>query len=156
MRNFLIQIFLVSLIFHESSQKVVTCVVNGGTCQFSSQTIGKTDTVSISLSPSSANPNSIISLTFSSSSFYYLPAEFFSRFPNLQTLYMTSQGVYEIRPKTFINAKKLTLLRIDGNHLVELYEGIFEGLTSLTYLCLDVMPRLVRYNGAFKGESLIL
>jgi hypothetical protein len=113
------------------AEKTITCKVsdnNPSVCIFSDETIGENDTVSVTTNPTDADVNSITSVEFrSSSSIYSIPRQIFQKFPNLENFYAAQKDIKEIKPNTFVDAKKLEKINLWGNELTVLHADAFKG-----------------------------
>jgi hypothetical protein len=115
-------IFLTISLFYcfqlSSGDKLLVCQVTGDTCTFTSKFLENNERAIIvadHTEPGSSNAD-IKKVIFVSSSIYQIPAELFVTFSNLEELFMDGQNVQEIKPKTFVNAKKLENLQLNSNN----------------------------------------
>lgn len=119
-----------------SGQNKITCevkILNGDrACIFNDVTIGEDEKVTIDVDPADSDVSSIKTVDFDGSSLHSVPSELFIEFPNLEILWADQQSSKEIKPKTFVNAKKLKTLFLYRNNLTQLDVDIFEG-GSLLY-----------------------
>lgn len=145
--------WLIFLLVRVSEQREIMCNVNGATCTFTSQTVARNESVTIRLNPASAKPSSITAVYFRSSYIYAPPPELFQKFVNLATLDLVGQNVYEVRPKTFVNAKKIKYVNFINNKLTQINAYICEGATSVTQL--DFNENVLKWvdEDAFRGSK---
>jgi Leucine-rich repeat (LRR) protein len=134
-------------------------VILKGTCygpttiDFYNQTFGARDIVKniLAINPT-CNKTSVTIAKFNRSSIFYIPPLLFSHFPNLKQLIIWESQLWEIRPNTFLNAKKLTGLGFEflGNEMTSLNASAFTGATSLEGLWIH-QARFVVHVDALRG-----
>jgi hypothetical protein len=131
MKIVLFIVFLFLIFVKIGAQKTITCkaqiIDNTAGCLFSGVTIGKNENVVISTDPVNLDVNIIIVVQFISSSIDSVPPEIFTKFPNMKWLYAWTQQIQEVRPETFVNAKKLEYLGLHYNALTQLHVDAFKG-----------------------------
>jgi hypothetical protein len=112
--------------------KVITCQLkrleDHPGCLFSGVTIGPNETVSIATDPPNLNKaNKVSYVQFVDSSIYSVPRKIFEKFPNVKQFIAVRQGIHEVKPNTFKNAKKLEVIVLSNNNLTLLHEDTFKG-----------------------------
>jgi Leucine-rich repeat (LRR) protein len=117
-----------------AEQKTMTCkIYEHLACRFYEVTIGPNDAVLVKTDPGNFDPNRITWVQFTRSSIHAVPREVFEKFPNLKDIYVDGQQIQEIRPNTFLNARKLTFLSLEFNALTSLAAETFKGKFSISY-----------------------
>jgi hypothetical protein len=106
-------------------------------CQISGVRIGPNENISIKTDPENLDVTTIIRVDFSSSSIHSVPREIFTKFPNLKLFRAPEQGVQEIHPDTFRDARKLEYITLHKNTLTFLHMDTFKGLTNMKYIFLQ-------------------
>jgi hypothetical protein len=116
-------------------QKTMTCKVaeNSFACTVYEATIGPNDAVLVKTDPGNFDPNRITWVQIYQSSLYAVPREVFEKFPNLKDIHIGRQKIQQIRPNTFLNARKLTFLDLGSNALTSLAVETFKGKFSIPY-----------------------
>jgi hypothetical protein len=113
------------------AEKTITCkeeTFDGDlSCEFSNITITSNETISIKMDPEDADANRIPSVYFSDSSIFSVPAEVFTKFPNIIWFWARDQKIQEIKPRTFVNAKNLEIISMEQNAVKFLHRDTFEG-----------------------------
>jgi Leucine-rich repeat (LRR) protein len=144
--------------------KVLECVaVDWSTCSFDSQVLGINDTATFTIS--GHTPANILNVYFNwnvpnSMSFYYIPASFFTIFPNASGIFFNSGNIQEIRSNTFLNATNLHYLNLNSNNISTLGPDAFKGAQNLNLLDLsDIQLSSIdpnAFRGLFKLQYLYL
>jgi hypothetical protein len=106
--------------------KTITCKART-TCLFSGVSIKENEVVALETDPANADVNTIDWVTISDSSVYSVPAEVFKKFPNLTWLWASGLYIKEIKPGTFLDAKKLEDIQLHNNALTFLHVDTFKG-----------------------------
>jgi hypothetical protein len=133
---FLLLGILSSLCANILAEKTITCKRrsnNPTACEFYNVTLGKHEAVLIETDPEDLKVRTIESVRFSGSSIYSVPAEIFSKFPNVKKLWLDGQNVQDIEPGTFLNANNLKLIDLENNQLKVLHEDSFKGNYEFLY-----------------------
>lgn len=96
-----------------------------------------------------------------------LEEEAFYDYPFLETLHIVRNDIEELRPGCFKNVSKLSTLVLSGNRIVEIKDGIFNGLNLITLSlqgnrittidtnAFDNMPRLYRLDLSYNRIAAI-
>jgi Leucine-rich repeat (LRR) protein len=71
--------------------------------------------------------SSLTLVMIESSSIYSIPAQIFTKFPNLRWLYASGNKIHEIKPDTFANGKHLEYIDLNQNELSVLHPDTFKG-----------------------------
>jgi hypothetical protein len=128
--NFLLAI-LCLFFANTLAETTITCkktILDGQpACDFSDVAIGPNEAVSIKTDPSTLDANSVKSVGFWSSTIHSIPAEVFTKFPNVKWLWARGQKIQEIKADLFVNAKNLEIISLDGNALTVLHKDTFKG-----------------------------
>lgn len=141
-------IFLLVLLPLAFAQKQLVGQIVGNTCVFKNQNVGKDEAVQIF---AEGNNQAVTHIRFEGSLIYAVPPELFLAFPNLVELRMQAQNVFEIRPNTFINARKLEILVLTDNKIQKIEKNAFKGVERLIGIWMEVNQVSEIHKDVFKN-----
>jgi hypothetical protein len=148
-------VFLLAAVSVDAATVTLNGTCSPPTVQFLNQSFGASDIVGSVSFDRSCNVSLIPSISLVMSSVYYFPGILFATFPNLQYCIASSNlNIREIRPNTFLNAKKLFYLNFAPTNFGNFAAYSFAGASSLSALFITASNSTVDVNAFGKLPEL--
>lgn len=127
------------------------CSKRGSECTFRSVRLRENQVLT-----NTASDRNIKTVRFVNSNLHAVPAEIFNFYDNLEMAHLTGQNIQQINENSFINAKELKYLTLNGNKIKILKANAFVGSDNLEQLYILQNQLETIEQGAFNGLPKLL